>query len=102
MLLELKVKNFAIIDHLRLSFKAGLSILSGETGTGKSVLLKSLSLLMGEKAEADIVRAGVDEAVIEGLFDFSHRPDISAQLNEMGFETSDDTLVVRRLISAQG
>lgn len=102
MLIELKVKNFAIIDSLCLSFKAGLNILSGETGAGKSILLKSLGLLMGDKAEADVVRTGVDHAVIEGYFDLSHRPDILSSLNELGLDTSDETLVVRRLISKEG
>ena len=102
MLIELKVKNFAIIENLSLGFGPGLNILSGETGTGKSVLLKSLSLLMGEKAEHDVVRAGVDHAVIEGYFDLSDRPDVVKGLDEMGFDVSDDALVVRRMISASG
>lgn len=102
MLIELKVKNFAIIENLSLTFGAGLNILSGETGTGKSVLLKSLSLLMGEKAEADVVRTGVDHAIIEGYFDLSARPDILGQLEELGLETSDETLVVRRIVSTTG
>lgn len=102
MLIELKVKNFAIIDNLSLNFKAGLNILSGETGAGKSILLKSLSLLMGEKAEADVVRGGVDSASIEGYFDLSERPDVLNSLNELGLDVSDETLVVRRMISKEG
>lgn len=102
MLIELKVKNFAIIENLSLNFKPGLNILSGETGAGKSILLKSLSLLMGEKAEADVVRSGVDSAVIEGYFDLSHRPDVLGVLQELGLDTSDESLIVRRLISKEG
>jgi len=102
MLVELKVQNFAIIENLSLTFEPGMNILSGETGAGKSILLKSLGLLMGEKAEPDVVRTGIDAAVIEGLFDLSERPDVIAVLDEMGLEVSEDTLVVRRLISAQG
>ena len=102
MLIELKVKNFAIIEALSLSFGEGLNILSGETGAGKSILLKSLSLLMGEKAEADIVRTGVDAAVIEGYFDLSERPDVLEGMEKMGIESDDKTLVVRRLISKEG
>lgn len=102
MLIELKVKNFAIIESLSLTFGSGLNILSGETGAGKSILLKSLGLLMGEKAEGDIVRTGVDSAVIEGYFDLSDRPDVLKNLEEMGFDVSDETLVVRRILSAQG
>ena len=102
MLIELKVKNFAIIENLSLTFGAGLNILSGETGTGKSVLLKSLSLLMGEKAEPDVVRSGIEQASIEGYFDLAERPDVLKSLDEMGFDVTDETLVVRRLISAAG
>lgn len=102
MLIELKVKNFAIIENLSLSFGTGLNILSGETGAGKSILLKSLGLLMGEKAEADVVRTGVDSAVIEGYFDLSQRPDVLKTLEDMGLDTTDETLIVRRLISTQG
>ncbi len=99
MLIELKVSNFAIIENLSLSFGKGLNILSGETGAGKSILLKSLSLLMGEKADADIVRRGVDSAVIEGYFDLTDRPDVVAAIEAMGLEISDQTLVVRRIVS---
>ncbi|HMN68404.1 MAG TPA: DNA repair protein RecN [Bdellovibrionales bacterium] len=102
MLIELKVKNFAIIENLELNFGPGLNILSGETGAGKSILLKSLSLMMGEKAEADVVRGGVDQAVIEGYFDLSGRPDVLAQLEELGLDVSDQTLVVRRIVSKEG
>jgi DNA repair protein RecN (Recombination protein N) len=102
MLIELKVKNFAIIENLSLSFGPGLNILSGETGAGKSILLKSLGLLMGEKTETDVVRTGVDAAVIEGYFDLSHRPDVLKTLDDMGLDTTDETLIVRRLISRQG
>ncbi|MGZ3723308.1 MAG: AAA family ATPase, partial [Bdellovibrionales bacterium] len=102
MLIELKVKNFAIIEALSLTFGEGLNILSGETGAGKSILLKSLSLLMGEKAEPDTVRTGVSEAVIEGYFDLTNRPDILEGMENMGLETEDKTLVVRRIVSTTG
>jgi len=102
MLIELKVKNFAIIESLSLNFGEGLNILSGETGAGKSILLKSLGLLMGEKAEPDIVRSGVDSAVIEGYFDLEGRPDILESMEAMGLDVSDKTLVVRRIISLAG
>lgn len=102
MLIELKVRNFAIIDQLSLSFGPGLNIVSGETGAGKSILLKSLGLLMGEKSEADTVRNGVDQAIIEGLFDLSQRPDIVESLESMGIDCADESLIVRRVISSEG
>lgn len=102
MLIELKVQNFAIIENLSITFGKGLNILSGETGAGKSILLRSLSLLMGDKADADVVRTGIETAVIEGYFDLTERPDVLKIMEDMGLETSDQTLVVRRMISAQG
>lgn len=101
MLLELKVSNFAIIDNVHIQFRKGLNILSGETGAGKSILLRSLGLLMGEKAMADSVRTGADQAIIEGCFDVSDRPDIRKHLTDMGIDAQDDHMVVRRLVSAE-
>lgn len=100
MLLELKVSNFAIIDNLHIEFEEGLNILSGETGAGKSVLLKSLALLMGEKSSADTIRTGAQMATIEGAFDIRNRKDIRKNLEELGIETEEGTLIVRRTISA--
>lgn len=103
MLLELKVKNFAVIDHLSVNFlKPGLNILTGETGAGKSVLLKSLSLLLGGKATADIIRANQDTAEIEGAFDLSARPDVKKSLLDLDLTNDEDLLVVRRIISKSG
>lgn len=100
MLLELKVSNFAIIENLHITFKDGLNILSGETGAGKSVLLKSLSLLMGGKGSSDTIRTGASQATIEGSFDISRRPDIIENLKNMGIEADEDILIVRRVLSS--
>lgn len=101
MLVELKVSHFAIIDNIHIHFKEGLNVLSGETGSGKSVLLKSLALLMGGKASADIIRTGHTQAIVEGRFDLSDRKDIEKLLESMGIELEDKSLIVRRLISAE-
>ncbi len=98
MLLELKVSNFAIIDHLHVRFKTGLNILSGETGSGKSVLLKSLALLMGQKSSADQIRSGCEFAQVEGAFDLSGRPDLQKKLKEGGFQIDDNQMIVKRVI----
>jgi DNA repair protein RecN (Recombination protein N) len=99
MLLELKVSNFAIIDNVHIPFRQGLNIMSGETGAGKSILLKSLGLLMGDKATSDSVRTGSEFAIIEGSFDLATRPDIRGRLDEMGIDSTDDHMVVRRIVS---
>lgn len=100
MLQELKVSQFAIIDHLHIEFQNGLNILSGETGSGKSVLLKSLALLMGEKASSDIIRTGSPHATVEGSFDLSKRPDIRKVLSTIGVDVSENSLIVKRIIAA--
>lgn len=99
MLQEIKVSQFAIIDSLQIDFQPGLNILSGETGSGKSVLLKSLALLMGEKASSDIIRTGSPQAVVEGSFDLRKRSDIKKMLNDSGIDCPDHTLIVRRIIA---
>jgi len=102
MLIDLKVSNFAIIDNLQIEFKNGLNILSGETGAGKSILMKSLGLLMGAKSSADMIRSESDIAIVEGSFDISKRTDVEARLKELGIPNDDSLLIVRRLISSQG
>lgn len=99
MLLELKVNHFAIIDNLHLQFGPGLNILSGETGAGKSVLLKGLGLLMGMKGSSEQIRSGAASASIEGRFDLSKRVDVAGRLTELGIDCDDMQLVVRRVIS---
>ncbi|MDX9731235.1 MAG: DNA repair protein RecN [Bdellovibrionales bacterium] len=100
MLNELRVSNFAIIDNVQLTFRPGLNVLSGETGAGKSILLKSLGLLMGDKADATAIRSGAEQAIIEGSFDLNDRPDIRTRLIDMGIDCSDSTMVVRRIVAS--
>ncbi|MCB0413878.1 MAG: DNA repair protein RecN [Bdellovibrionales bacterium] len=102
MLLELNVSHFAIIDKIQIEFTPGFNVLSGETGAGKSVLLKSLGLLMGAKSRSEDIQQGSSQAIIEGLFDLHARPDIQFQLQEFGIPTEDDQLIVRRVLSANG
>jgi DNA repair protein RecN (Recombination protein N) len=102
MLLELKVSNFAIIENVDLCFQKGLNILSGETGAGKSILLKSLGLIMGGKASSEMIRTGEENAAIEGAFDLTDRDDTKKALLELDIPVEDDLLIVKRIISHQG
>ncbi|MGZ4106651.1 MAG: AAA family ATPase, partial [Tumebacillaceae bacterium] len=68
MLQELYVRNFALIEEVRLSLESGLNILTGETGAGKSILLDAVSLILGGRASSDFVRQGTEKATIEALF----------------------------------
>lgn len=99
MLTELNVSQFAIIENLQIEFRHGLNIISGETGAGKSVLLRSLSLLMGAKASSEFIRTGSNQALIEGCFDLSLRPDIVARLEKIDIPPlNQNELIVRRII----
>ena len=102
MLTELKVSQFAIIDKIHIQFEDGLNILSGETGAGKSILIKSLSLLMGAKTSSQDIRSNKDKATIEGAFDLSSRDDIVEKLNEIGIDSDEPLLIVRRQIHKNG
>ena len=101
MLRELRVKNFAIIDTLSLSFSEGLNILSGETGAGKSIIVGALTLLLGGKASAEMVRASEESAVVEALFDGGHHGPIVDTLKGWGIEP-DENVLLKRIISHRG
>jgi DNA repair protein RecN (Recombination protein N) len=98
MLLELKIRNFVIIENSTISFKNGFNVLSGETGSGKSVLLKGLSVLMGANTSNDLVGPWGTDAHVEGFFDISERIDIKKRLQELGIQCDDETIIVRRVI----
>lgn len=98
MLLELRIKNFVIIEKASIQFKPGFNVLSGETGSGKSVLLKGLSVLMGASTSNDMVGGFAEDAHVEGFFDIQERNDIKKRLIELGLNSEDETLIVRRVI----
>ncbi len=98
MLRELSIKNLAIIDDLHILFSDGLTILSGETGAGKSIIINAVNLLLGSRATAELVRTGTDAAEIEALFEIKTRGAVAEILEEQGYEASDE-LVIRRIIS---
>ncbi|WP_282197813.1 DNA repair protein RecN [Collibacillus ludicampi] len=104
LLQELFIRNFALIEEVRLTFDSGLTILTGETGAGKSIILDALGLIVGGRASSEMVRQGAEKAIIEALFIIDQNRDAWLQLfNDMGFEwNEDDTLVVTREVSASG
>ncbi|MEO5858645.1 MAG: DNA repair protein RecN [Pyrinomonadaceae bacterium] len=101
MLNLLKIKNIALIDSLELEFGPGLNLLTGETGSGKSIIVDSLGALAGERVTNDLVKDGAGLAQIEGLFTFEHSRAFRELLNEAGIEV-DGELIVRREISLAG
>ena len=98
MLKELSIRNFAIIDDLKIKFSAGLTILSGETGAGKSIILNAVNLLLGTRASSDLVRTGAETAELEGLFQISQTGSIADCLSLQGYDPAED-LLIRRIIS---
>jgi DNA repair protein RecN (Recombination protein N) len=103
MLSELRISHFAIIDALEARFEGGFNVLSGETGAGKSILIDALHLLLGGRAQADLVRTGHDECVVEGLFQPLDTKATDAQLAGAGLPACDDgQLVVRRTVHREG
>ena len=101
MLSELTIKNFAIIDDIQISFKDEFSVLTGETGAGKSIIIEAVNLLLGGRASADLVRAGCDTAELEAFFDIDGKSRAAMILKEQGIDGSDG-LIVRRIISSSG
>ncbi|HLV60162.1 MAG TPA: DNA repair protein RecN, partial [Fredinandcohnia sp.] len=102
MLIELRIQNFAVIDRLTVRLSPGLNVLTGETGAGKSIIVGALSLLLGERASADVVRAGEARAVVEGVFDIAENAEVLAILEEQGIEAEDGLLILRREVAAEG
>jgi len=98
MLSELSIKNFAIIDDLRIRFGAGLTILSGETGAGKSIIINAVNLILGSRASAALVRTGAESAELEALFEIAPRSRAAAIMAQHGYDVSDG-LIIRRVIS---
>lgn len=101
MLNDLSIKNFAIIDELHVSFNGGLTVISGETGAGKSILIGAVSLLLGDRASAEMIRTQADAAMVEALFDIASNKVLKKKIQEMGLEGGDE-LVIRRIISRTG
>src|SRR5690242_11813999 len=104
MLVELRVENYAVIDSVVVEFAAGLNLLTGETGAGKSILIDALALLLGEKASADVIRHGTDKAVVAAVFELSDAETKAAAkvLEENGVDLGGEQVIVRREIQANG
>lgn len=98
MLQELSISNFAIIDDLRISFSGGLTILSGETGAGKSIIINAVNLLLGSRAMATLIRSGQESAELEALFHIKDQPGIVQIMKKNGYDPAEG-LLIRRIIS---
>lgn len=102
MLVGLSIRNVVLIDRLDLAFEEGLSVLTGETGAGKSILLDALGLSLGMRAESGLVRQGSDQASVTASFEISGEHPVVALLAEQDMPLEEDTLVLRRTVNQEG
>lgn len=103
MLLNLRIRDFAIIHEVELDFLPGYTVVTGETGAGKSILVGALNLVLGGRASTDLIRAGADQAQVEALFDISQHPLVRARLEQRDLVGDDlNTLLVRRVVGRKG
>ncbi len=103
MLQTLHIENYAVMDRVELEFGPGLNVLSGETGSGKSIVVDALGLLLGRRAEAQVVRQGAERALISGAFLLAEPAGVAARLESQGLACSgDEPLLLRRELSANG
>jgi DNA repair protein RecN (Recombination protein N) len=102
MLRFLRVSNLAVVRAVEIDLDEGLTVLTGETGAGKSILIDALTLLLGARASADLIRTGSPSAAVEGIFRVEANPGALALLGELGIEAEDGDLVLRRELTAAG
>jgi len=102
MLVELHIRDFALIDDLRFEVGPGFSVLTGETGAGKSIIVDALSTALGERTGPEVIRTGAEKCTVEAVFDTSDSPAAAKAASDLGFEIEQDTLIVSREISRNG
>lgn len=101
MLKSLYIKNYILIDELRLEFKSGFSVFTGETGAGKSILIDAIGLLMGERFSSDLIRHGNDKSILEAVF-ITQNKEIHTILEQIGIELDSDELIITRELTRDG
>ncbi|WP_283708347.1 DNA repair protein RecN [Streptococcus agalactiae] len=101
MLLEISIKNFAIIEEISLNFETGMTVLTGETGAGKSIIIDAMNMMLGSRASVEVIRHGANKAAIEGFFSVEKNQSLVQLLEENGIELADE-LIIRREIFQNG
>src|SRR5690554_131362 len=102
MLLHLAVNNYAIVDHLELELNHGMTVISGETGAGKSIMLDALALTLGDRADSGAVRPGADKADILATFDISDIAEARQWLQQRDLASDEPQVILRRVVTAEG
>lgn len=101
MLLEISIKNFAIIEEISLNFENGMTVLTGETGAGKSIIIDAMNMMLGARASLDVIRHGAQKAEIEGFFSIDQKEELVSVLEANGIAVEDE-LIIRRDLFANG
>lgn len=102
MLKTLLIRNFAVVEELELQLKPGMTVFTGETGAGKSILVDALGLILGDRADSGIIRAGCESTEISASFELDHDTSLTKLLEEQAIENSDNELLIRRVIAKDG
>ncbi|MBC7186518.1 MAG: DNA repair protein RecN [Calditrichaeota bacterium] len=102
MLRRLYIRNYALLDEVAVDFGPGLNVITGETGAGKSIIIDALSTILGEKADADVIRAGAEKAVVEGVFSVPDLPEVDSLLRENLLGDGGEELILRRELHLSG
>src|SRR5580700_10211303 len=102
MLSLLNIANIALIEDLRIEFEGGLNLITGETGSGKSIIVDALGLLIGGRFSTDLIKSGASSAFVEGLFSMQPALELTDMLAAAGMEMDRDELIIRRELSATG
>ena len=102
MLVELTIKNIALIESLHIEFAQGFNVLTGETGAGKSIVVDSINLALGGRADREMIRTGAERGMVQALFDVSGNPRAQAVLQELDIESDDGLIAIRRELSRSG
>lgn len=97
MLLEISIKNFAIIEEISLNFESGMTVLTGETGAGKSIIIDAMNMMLGSRASTEIIRHGASKAEIEGYFSVEKNQLLKAILSQNGIDYEDDVIIRREI-----
>ena len=102
MLVQLHIENFALIDRLVVEFGPGLNVLTGETGAGKSMIVGALGLILGQRANTEMVQTDDKPIIVEALFDTSRHPHLAPLLDSLGIDRQDTTLLLKRTVTKSG
>ena len=102
MLLELTIRNIALIESLCIEFAQGFNVLTGETGAGKSIIVDSVNLVLGGRADRDLIRTGAEKGSVQALFDITNNENARRMAEKLGLEADDGLITVMRELSRNG